>query len=79
MIHTFSSWNGYYDELGWSAAWMFKATGEQMYLDKAVQFYYEFGLNVTTNGGIGWDDKVNTEDQKFPPQSHIYCCAFYSI
>ena len=31
-----SSWSGYNDELLWSAAWLYKATGDQMYMDKVI-------------------------------------------
>ena len=56
---TYSSWSGYNDELAWSAAWLYKATGESNYLSKAEGFYNEFGLNYFNEAGIGWDDKVN--------------------
>ncbi len=37
----YTSFSGYMDELAESAAWMYKATGEQQYLDKAESFYTE--------------------------------------
>lgn len=52
----YNSFSGYGDELGWAAAWMYKATGEATYLDAAKSFWTEFDL-----GGdavqFGWDDK----------------------
>lgn len=53
----YRSWNGYNDELVWGAVWLYKATGQQHYLDKAKQYYDEFGL-WTDNNVISWDDKT---------------------
>ena len=49
----YNSWSGYTDELAWGAAWLYKATGEQQYLDKAQQNYGSLGIDWTHN----WDDK----------------------
>lgn len=49
----YNSWSGYTDELAWGAAWLYKATGEQQYLDKAQQNHQNLGLDWTHN----WDDK----------------------
>ena len=27
------------DDIGWAATWLYRATGEQQYLDKALQYY----------------------------------------
>ena len=40
----------------WGAAWLYKATGEQAYLDKAKQYYSDFNLKYQT-GVFSWDDK----------------------
>ena len=44
----------YMDELGWSAIWLYKATGEGSYLDKAISFFD--GLNYAA-WAFDWDDK----------------------
>ena len=49
----YNSWSGYMDELAWGAAWLYKATGELQYLDKAQQNYRNLGVDWTHN----WDDK----------------------
>ena len=51
-----SSWNGYNDELVWAAAWLYKATGDAAYLDKAKQYYNDFNIAGKT-GVFSWDDK----------------------
>lgn len=43
----------YADELAWGAAWLYKATGEQQYLDQAQREYQNLGIDWTHN----WDDK----------------------
>ncbi len=48
---------GYEDELVWAAAWMYRATGEQTYLDKAVQWYSATGQNWD-GSMLGWDSKM---------------------
>ncbi|NEQ51819.1 MAG: glycosyl hydrolase family 9 [Leptolyngbya sp. SIO3F4] len=49
----YNSWSGYLDELAWGAAWLYQATGERQYLDKAQQNYRHLGVDWTHN----WDDK----------------------
>ncbi|MBE9065229.1 glycoside hydrolase family 9 protein [Leptolyngbya cf. ectocarpi LEGE 11479] len=49
----YNSWSGYTDELAWGAAWLYKATGESHYLDKAQKSYQNLGVDWTQN----WDDK----------------------
>jgi hypothetical protein len=39
----YTSFSGYWDELSEAGAWLYKATGEQQYLDKAEQAYSQFG------------------------------------
>ena len=51
-----SSWNGYNDELVWGAAWLYKATGDEAYLNKAKQYYQNFNL-AGQDGVFSWDDK----------------------
>ena len=51
------SWNGFNDELVWGAAWLYKATGDDAYLEKAKQYYSQFNLGGQT-GVFSWDDKT---------------------
>ena len=37
----YESWSGYWDELTLGAAWLYKATGEQKYLNKAENYFKE--------------------------------------
>nr|BAF62178.1 cellulase [Mesocentrotus nudus] len=43
---------GYEDELTWAAAWLYKATGTQSYLNKATSSY-----SSGTPWALSWDDK----------------------
>ncbi|WP_370978234.1 glycoside hydrolase family 9 protein [Agaribacterium sp. ZY112] len=58
----YNSWSGYKDELVWSSIWMYRATGEQSYLDAAKRDYAN--LNTEQQSTIksykwthAWDDK----------------------
>jgi hypothetical protein len=53
----YDSWSGYGDELGWSAAWLYAATGEEKYLDDVRKHYTEFGLGGGIPEQFSWDDK----------------------
>merc|ERR1711963_798597 len=53
----YKSWNGYNDELVWGAAWLYKATGDVAYFNKAKQYYDDFGLEGK-KGVFSWDDKT---------------------
>ncbi len=50
------SYNGYGDELLWGALWLYRATGEDIYLTKAQEAWDEFNLGVGADWFI-WDDK----------------------
>ncbi|NME69567.1 glycoside hydrolase family 48 protein [Flammeovirga aprica] len=59
----YRSFSGYQDELVWGAAWLYKATGNTTYLDKAESEY----TNLSNEGqstlkaykwGLAWDDKA---------------------
>lgn len=50
----FYSSSGYDDELAWAAAWLYKATGEQTYLNRAL----EFASTGDTAWAYSWDSKV---------------------
>ncbi len=49
----YNSWSGYQDELAWGATWLYKATGDQAYLDKAEAAYQGLARYTHT-----WDDKA---------------------
>ncbi len=58
----YQSWSGYSDELAWAAAWLFKATGETSYRDKAATAYQSIANEVGTpvkpyKWTHSWDDK----------------------
>ena len=53
----YNSFGGYNDELVWGAIWLYKATGDQAYLDKAVSYYDQFGFQYSTKF-FSWDDKI---------------------
>ena len=50
------SWGGYNDELVWAAAWIYKATDEQEYLEKAKSIYQYFGMGRSEEV-FSWDNK----------------------
>ena len=62
----YNSWSGYEDELVWGALWLYRATGEQAYLDKAEQYFSEFHeskFQANSASGnfswtVNWDDKM---------------------
>ncbi len=58
----YKSWSGYNDELVWGATWLYLATGEQKYLDKAEQYYDNLNLEKDSKFRSykwthSWDDK----------------------
>jgi len=53
----YRSWSGYQDELCWSALWLYRATGETPWLDKARNIYDTYFLNGTKTWTHNWDDK----------------------
>ena len=52
----FRSWSGYNDELVWGALWLYKATGDNAYLEKAKNYYDQFGFQGKTSV-LSWDGK----------------------
>ena len=50
-----SSWSGYNDELAWSAAWLYRATGSNNYKNDAKSFYNDAGFHVSSL--FSWDQK----------------------
>ena len=53
----FRSWSGYNDELVWGALWLYKATGDNAYLEKAKNYYNQFGFQSKTSV-MSWDEKT---------------------
>lgn len=57
----YKSQSGYEDELVWGAAWLYQATKDQSYLDKAEQYYDNLGDSPNSlkpyNWTHTWDDK----------------------
>jgi len=57
----YNSWSGYADELSWGAVWLYLATNEQTYLDKAIAASNLWGTDQQGNWGYkwthAWDDK----------------------
>lgn len=54
----YDSVSGFEDELLWSAAWLFRATGEEKYLIKAKTFYQEMNAQYFTGPIFSWDHKL---------------------
>lgn len=58
----YNSYSGYYDELSWAAAWLYMATGDNTYLNKAEGYVSNFGTEGQSSylpykWAHGWDDK----------------------
>ena len=53
----YNSWSGYNDELAWGAAWLYKATGKNSYLQKAESIYQNQIGGLAQGETISWDDK----------------------
>ena len=59
----YSSYSGYLDELAWGAAWLYRATGEEKYLEKyniiadAEYAVYDPRKFTECREPISWDDK----------------------
>ncbi|KAG7175011.1 Endoglucanase B-like [Homarus americanus] len=53
----YKSWNGFGDELLWAAAWLYRATGDTTYLDKAKEHWDEFDLGDPPTE-FSWDSKA---------------------
>ena len=50
----YNSWSGFYDELAWSGYWLYKATGDETYLNNAKSDYKN--ANQDYNWALCWDD-----------------------
>ncbi len=53
----YNSWSGYFDELTWAATWLYRATGEQTYLNQAEAHYAS--ASPDPNWAQSWDGKIN--------------------
>lgn len=53
----YNSWSGFYDELMWAGEWLYLATNDKTYLDKAKQYETQCGGNYKWT--MCWDDKYN--------------------
>jgi endoglucanase len=58
----YNSWSGYNDELVWGAIWMYRATGEAAFLDKAQSYYANLSNQQQSTiksykWTHAWDDK----------------------
>lgn len=51
----YSSFSGFYDELIWSATWLYIATGDKSYLTKAENYFD--GFKPDYKWTLGWDNK----------------------
>ncbi|OPZ90568.1 MAG: Endoglucanase 1 precursor [Firmicutes bacterium ADurb.Bin419] len=59
----YSSWSGFYDELTWASTWLYLATNDSAYLDKAASYVpnWEVERGTTTvkyKWGHCWDNKL---------------------
>jgi hypothetical protein len=54
----YNSCSGYTDELVWGAAWLYRATGEVAYLQKAESLYAQYYTNASLRWTHNWDDKT---------------------
>ncbi len=57
----YDSWSGFYDELLWAATWLYLATGDKAYLDKAESYVPNLGTEdqstiLKYKWGHCWDD-----------------------
>jgi len=54
----YRSYSGYKDELVWAAIWLYKATNDATYLNRAKSMYNEFNMNGKDTTIFSWDDKT---------------------
>ena len=83
MSHPFilCSSDGYEDELIWAAAWLYKATGDNIYLSKAEEMYAK-RKQTWPSWAFSWSDKLPgaqlllfeiTRDPKYRSDVEIFC------
>jgi endoglucanase len=61
---TYHSYSGCNDELVWGAIWLYRATGDTAYLDKAVAYYENLGMEEDTTyhkykWTFNWNDSTH--------------------
>jgi len=55
----YKSWSGYNDEIVWAAAWLYKATGDVTFLNRAKSDYATFNIAGSIVGqSFDWDNKA---------------------
>ena len=59
----YKSWSGFYDELSFASTWIYKATNDKTYLDKAEEYAGYWGKEGQTEytkykWAISWDDVI---------------------
>ena len=89
----YSSYSGFLDELAWGAAWLYRATGDEKYLEKynviadAEYAVYDPRKFTECREPISWDDKRSgayiliaqlTKDEKRVNECYEYCDAIIS-
>jgi hypothetical protein len=72
---------GYGDELGWAAAWLYRATREERYMNDVRTHYSDFHLSWMP-WGFSWDDKTAgvqilmaqiSDDPQYKVQAEKFC------
>ncbi|MFP4343703.1 MAG: glycoside hydrolase family 9 protein, partial [Anaerolineales bacterium] len=58
-----SNYGLYWDELAWASVWLYRATGDSYYMDKALEFYPQMGTETQSSTPVytwsqGWNDKA---------------------
>ena len=81
MSDFYHSWSGYGDELAWAAAWLLRATGDQLYQVDVDKHYAEFNLSRQPYE-FSWDEKTAgaqvlmakiTQQQSYKQQAETFC------
>jgi endoglucanase len=55
----YKSWSGYNDEIVWAAAWLYRATNDETYLNRAKSDYTSFQIgNNIVGQSFDWDNKA---------------------
>lgn len=54
----YNSYSGYNDELVWAAAWLYRATGETQYLQRAESLYNQYFASDSLRWTHSWDGKI---------------------
>lgn len=62
----YNSWSGYADELSWGGAWLYLATEDQTYLDKAIAASNLWGTNQQGDWSYKWTQ--NWDDKQYGAQ-----------